>query len=269
MDFLDTSGFFVMPVESPIVPIDCHDKNGDMRPVEKLSITQTLDERQADKGVLVLELKATGVGLVPDMQEMCGQIQPQGFEVTKTDDQGLGVKKFEEDTERNLVVSEHNWTLTLKGVQGQAALPKTFQFASAKVPTQEMVYQRYQDADLQAVEQVIPLEKTYATKGANWFLWSLGLAGSALMITGAALALKPRPAKPQADSTLPEHLDPFVAAGILREIRHKPLLTTTQRDALDRDLQSIELHYFSTIPANGPAPDLKAMVTRWLHLAPA
>jgi hypothetical protein len=168
-----------------------------------------------------------------------------------------------------LVVSERTWTLTLQGVQGQAALPKTFQFASAKVPTQEVVYQRYQDADLQAVEQVIPLEKTYATKGANWFLWSLGLAGSGLLITGAALALKPRPAKPQADSTLPEHLDPFVAAGILREIRHKPLLTTTQRDALDRDLQSIELHYFSTVPANGPAPDLKAMVTRWLHLAPA
>ena len=122
----------------------------------------------------------------------------------------VGCQEFEEDTERNLVVSERTWTLTLQGVQGQAALPKTFQFASAKVPIQEMVYQRYQDADLQAVEQVIPLEKTYATKGANWFLWSLGLAGSGLLITGAALALKPRPAKPQADSTLPEHLDPFV-----------------------------------------------------------
>src|SRR5262249_32493717 len=51
LDFLDTSGFMILPVESPAVPIDCHDPAGDPRPLEKLTVTQTLDERQADKGV--------------------------------------------------------------------------------------------------------------------------------------------------------------------------------------------------------------------------
>ena len=162
LDFLDTSGYVVMPVESPAVPIDARDSAGDRRPIEKLTVTQTLDERQADKGVLVLEIKAIGVGLVPDLNELC-TIEPAGFEVTKTDDQGVAVKKFEEDAEKNGVVSERTWELTLKGHEGQAELPKTFRFASVKVPTKEVIYQRYTDADLTPVGEEVSLENTYGT----------------------------------------------------------------------------------------------------------
>src|SRR5262249_21207942 len=132
LDFLDTSGFVVMPVESPAVPIDARDLSGDPRPLEKLTVTQTLDERQAGKGVLLLEVKAVGVGLVPTLEALCGTIAPEGFEVTKTEDQGLAVKKFEEDADKNGVVSERTWMLTLKGREGQAGLPTTFRFAAVK-----------------------------------------------------------------------------------------------------------------------------------------
>ena len=267
MDFLDTSGFFVMPVESPIVPIDCRDASGDMRPVEKLTVTQTLDERQADKGVLVLEVKATGVGLVPDLREMCGEVQPAGFEVVKTEEQGLGVKKFEEDTEKNLVVSERSWMLTLKGRDGQAEKPKSFQFVSAKVPTQEMIYQRYQDADLQTVDQTVSLEMEYGTRGGNKLLWGLGLAGSVLLAGGAALALRSRPANGPSAPVIPDNLDPFVAAGLLREIRQRPNLSAAQRSAIDKDLAAIELHHFATVPGEGNAPDLRSLVLRWIQVS--
>ncbi len=268
MDFLDTSGFFVMPVESSIVPIDCRDKSGDMRPVEKLTVTQTLDERQGDKGILVLEVKATAVGLVPDLQEMCSEILPEGFEVTKTEDQGLGVKKFEEDTEKNQVVSERSWMVTLRGKDGQAEMPKAFQFASVKVPTQEKIYQRYQDADLLTVEEKVSLEKDYGTRGGNSLIWILGAMGLLLLAAGTAIALRPKAAKGPAGPVLPEKLDPFVAAGLLREIRQRPAITPAQRTAIDQDLASIELRHFATGSANGDEADLRAVVLRWLRVSP-
>ena len=64
-------------------------------------MTQTLDERQADKGKLILEVKAVGVGLVPDLERAVRRSTPAGFEITKTEDQGVAVKKFEEDAEKN------------------------------------------------------------------------------------------------------------------------------------------------------------------------
>ncbi|HET6574065.1 MAG TPA: hypothetical protein VFG68_10715, partial [Fimbriiglobus sp.] len=110
LDFLDTSGYAVLPVESPKLSINC--KGGqEARPLEKLAVTQTLDERQANKGVLILEVKAVGVGLVPELKDLC-DFAPAGFEVTKTEDLGVAVKKFEEDSNTNAVVTERVWTLT-------------------------------------------------------------------------------------------------------------------------------------------------------------
>ena len=75
---------------------------GDPRPVEKLTVTQTLDERQADKGKLILEVKADGVGLVPDLDELCDDRAPPGFEVDEDRRPGRSaVKKFEEDADKN------------------------------------------------------------------------------------------------------------------------------------------------------------------------
>src|SRR5262249_56296155 len=79
-------------------------------------------------------------------------------------DQGLAVKKFEEDADKNCVVSERTWMLTLKGREGQAELPTTFRFAAVKLPAKEVIYQRYSDADLAAVGEEVSLAKTYGQK---------------------------------------------------------------------------------------------------------
>jgi hypothetical protein len=268
LDFLDTSGFVVMPVESPAVPIDAKDKAGDTRPIEKLTVTQTLDERQADKGVLLLEVRASGVGLVPDLNELCGDLAPAGFDVTKTDDQGLGVKKFEEDAERNAIVSERTWTLTLKGKEGQAELPKTFRFAAVKVPAKEVIYQRYNDADLTAVAEEIALEKTYGKKGAiSVWVW-VGCGVFALALVIGVVFLLTRPKGPLVAPRVPSKLDAFTAAAILREIRERPELSVAQRAELDQQLAEIERYYFSADRNGTPAPDLRRVVERWVAAVP-
>ena len=70
LDFMDTSGYVVLPVESPTIPVDAAPAKGAVRPFEKLQITQTLDERQAKDGKLILEVKATALGLVPDLDSI-------------------------------------------------------------------------------------------------------------------------------------------------------------------------------------------------------
>jgi hypothetical protein len=261
-DFLDTSGFVVIPVETPAVPIDCRDAAGDPRPVEKLVVTQTLDERQADKGILLLEVKAVGVGLVPDLDGLCTVSSP-GFEVTKTDDQGLGVKKFDEDADRNAVLSERTWLLTLKQKEGLSEVPTVFKFASLKVPTKESILQRYNDADLATVTEEVSLERVYG-KASTLKTWVIA-AGAGLAVVMATLVafvlLRRKP--PVAASDVPTDLNGFVVAALLREVQGRPGLTFDQRAALDRDLATVEEYYFAASRNGHPPPDLRRMVERW------
>ncbi len=270
LDFLDTSGYVVMPVESPAVPIDARSSTGDPRPVDKLIVTQTLDERQADKGVLLLEVKATGVGLVPDLKTLTGDYQPTGFEISKTEDQGLAVKKFDENAAGNAVVSEHTWLLTLKGQDGQTELPKTFRFASVRVPTQEVLYQRYVDADLASVSEEVALEKTYGKTGwPLWLRWTVGLSIPALIGLLGLVVYLLRPMRTSAvASVVPEQLDAFVTAALLREVREHPSLTPAQQAALDQDLEALERYYFSTDRNGVPAPNLRQLVDKWVTAVP-
>ncbi len=57
LDFLDTSGYAMLPVETPAVPIDAAAKKVPARPSSEVTLTQTLDERQAADGKLILELR--------------------------------------------------------------------------------------------------------------------------------------------------------------------------------------------------------------------
>ncbi|QJW94830.1 hypothetical protein [Frigoriglobus tundricola] len=268
LDFLETSGYVVMPMESPAVPISARD-SADPRPVEKLSVTQTLDERQVEKGVLLLEVKAVGVGLVPDWSELVGAYAPDGFEVAKTESQGLAVKKFDEDSDRNGIVSEQVWTLTLKGREDRPELPKAFKFASVQVPTKEVVYQRYADADLAPVGEEVPLDRTYGKQKSSWLWYTVaGVIGALALGALVAFAVLRRGARVTTDSGLPERLDPFVAAALLREIRQRPELSAEQRAALDRDLAAIESYHFAAESNGQPAPDLREIVEQWASLVP-
>ncbi len=265
LDFLDTSGYAVLPVESPKLMIDCKGQQ-EPRPLEKLAVTQTLDERQANKGVLILEIKAAGVGLIPDLNDLC-DVTPGGFDVTKTDDQGVGVKKFEDDSEKNAVVTERVWTLTLKGQEGQAELPKSFTFASVKLPTKEkdgILYQRYNDADLAAVEQTVSLEQQYGTTGGNW-KWYLAAAAAVLVaLAGVLTYLLTRGRKTEATGiVLPANLNAFTVLQLLQGLRDGDKLTPPQRQEIDRAIAGLERYYFSADRNGDPAPDLHGIATRW------
>jgi hypothetical protein len=267
LDFQETSGYVILPVESPAVPIDASSERGAARPVHKLQITQILDERQADKGKLGLEIKATGVGLVGALEDTLN-LDPEGFEVARADDQGVSVAKYDEDADGIAVVSERTWLVELRARQDRAAAPTKFRFGTPRGEVAEMAYQRYQDADLATVEQEVALEHEYQGRGRAW-LWVAG-AGSAVLlgivVLAVVMALRRRP-RAAAGVQLPEKLTPFTVTLLLRRLRQTGGLSPADQGALDRAIEDLERRFFADVDGGGGEIDLRTLAEDWVRKA--
>ena len=264
LDFMDTSGYVILPVESPTIPIDAAPAKGEARPFEKLQVTQTLDERQAKDGKLILEVKATARGLVPELDSIL-DVQAPGFEIDKTDDQGavgLAVRPRQRGEPGRLGA---NLAGPFPGAPVETEDPKTFKFASAKVDGAEMIYQRYVDADLAKVGPEVALEARYGepSHACAWWLGGGLLAARAghrrgdrpgplasqtpegrevRDARGGHAVLGPRPAprdrakervvRPAASGA--EHVDPATRAALLRRLQRRRARPENDRRELDR-----------------------------------
>jgi hypothetical protein len=263
LDFLDTSGYVVLPLESPAVPVDARPTKAPLRPLRKLQLTQTLDERQADKGKLILEIKATGLGLVPELDEILS-LEPEGFDQVRTDDQGVSVARFDPDSPDNVVASERLWLMTLQARPGEQ--PHTFRFGTPIDESTQMTYQHYQDADLVSALEQVDLEQAYGQKGLAWLWWTIGggVVFLALVVGAVVLLLRRRPAEARRFS-LPERVTPFTVLGLLRKIRQNNGLAEAEQTELDDSIALVERHYFA---AEGSGDvDLRALAEGWVRRA--
>lgn len=262
LDFLDTSGYAVLPIESSIVPIDARDAVGDARPFEKLALTQTLDERQAKDGKLLLEVKAGARGLLPPLSDLL-DVAPAGFEVVKTEDRGNSVVKLED--EGSSIAAERLWTVHLKAKPGQTVLPKTFTFPTPKVETTTQERFRYVDADLASVEPTVSLEQRYGEPSRAWIAWTAG----AIVLVAAGIWLLRRSTRPSAPKAsrfqVPESPTPFNVIGLLRDIQANDGLAPDARTNLASDIDRLERHYFGDQQAE--APDLRGVAQTWVARA--
>ena len=264
LDFLDTSGYAILPVESPALPLDAKPAHGEPYPFRKLQITQILDERQAAQGKLMLEIKATAVGLVPDLDQIL-TLAPDGFDIVKTDDQGVSVSKFDPDSEDIAIASERTWLVTLRAHAGRAQPPPTFRFGQAKVEEATMLYQRYADADLAAVEAEVPLEQQYGGRTLHWLWWASGAAIALLLLALMAFLLLRRPnVRAVSRWKIPDPLTPFTVISLLTRIHREDGLTERQREEIRQSISRLERHFFAD-EANGDGQlDLKAVAEGWL-----
>jgi hypothetical protein len=253
----------VIPVDSPAVPIDAKPAKGKARPVRKLQIAQTLDERQAEQGKLILEVKATGLGLVPELDQLV-TLLPGEFDVKSTDDQGVSVSKFDPDGDETAVVSERTWMITFQAKPNLPERPKAFRFAGAKIDGSELTFHRYKDADLVAVSQDISLEEKYGEPSRAWLWTAVAVGILAIALAVLAYRLARRPATIDADELkLPDNLTPFNVIGLLRRIEQTNGFNEAQKIELGRSIDRLERHFFSG-DANGEL-DLKEIAESWLR----
>ncbi len=270
LDFLDTSGYAVIPVESATIPIDSRPERGEPRPVEALQVTQTLDERQADDGVLVLEVRAVARGLVPDLDGLI-ELPEQGFRVDEVEDDGGAVSKFDEESEQTAILSERNWQIRMvadadaessREDGATPTRPDEFQFASAVIEPVDLTYQRYVDSDLESVDPIVSLERRYGSTSYGWVRWLiLGLVALAIVAMSVPLLRPKRVESTGSRFQVPDPITPFTVLGLLRDIRLANDLNPADRTELDRDIERIETYYF--IRSEGDEPKLRIIAERW------
>lgn len=259
LDFLDTSGYAVLPVESSTLAIDASAPAGDVRPHERVALTQTLDERHAKDGRLLVEVKATALGLVPDFEELV-KFAPTGFKVDSREDQGVSVVKFDEEADG--IVSERLWTLTLLPADDAKELPEELAFPAPQAEVASNEHYRYVDADLASVGPVVELERRYGEPRRPWAMWIAALVG---VVGGAGfLALRGR-RKPeeavQPRFRIPENATAFNVLGLLREIHGNNGLAPQERSELEQEIATLERRFFA---ADGEGEgDLRQVAQRW------
>jgi hypothetical protein len=264
LDFMDTAGYVIIPVESPALAIDAAAKKPEPRPLAKLKVIQTLDERQADKGKLLLEIKASGLGLVGELEDILDFV-PAEFDVAKKSDQGLSVAKFDENSPDAAVVSERTWMVTLQAKPDH--VPHNFLFGKARGKDVEMTYQRYQDADLITATAAVDLEASYGRAGHAWLWWAAAGVLAGLCALGLILyfALRKPKARMVVRWHLPDRLTPFNVLTILNRIQQHNNLSAPEKRELVATIAHLEQHYFAGAE-NGPI-DLRDVAESWVARA--
>lgn len=265
LDFLDTTGYAVLPVQSQAISVDCQTTTPEARPVDKLSVTQTLDERQSKDGKLILEIKATGLGLVPELDEIL-DLKFADFEVLETEDNGLSVSRFDPDTNEPVVVSDRLWTLTLADKSEAATDARTFMFASARQPLHEELWQVYDDADLVEAEQSVTLREVYDEPNN---IAAIAVAGvAALLLLTAVVWFLSRKNAPEAKTAeqrfrIPSDPTPFNVLQLLKDIERNNGLSPDGKAELANSINRIERFYFAD-ERTDEVPDLTGTAERWV-----
>jgi len=263
LDFLDTSGYTVLPITSSPMAIDAAPEHPDDRPAEKLALMQTLDERQAKDGKLILEVKAKARGLVPPLEKLV-DLRTGEFEVKNIDDQQVQVSRFDPDSSEPAVISERTWMISYAGRTDLAQLPKTFHFPEPNVAATEVSFLRYEDADLKSVESTVSLEQKYGQVRQTWPYF---VAGAVLVLVACGLgwrAWRKRLVPVAAGGlALPGQLTPFSVLAFLRQIEANNGFDPRTKDELATSIQSLERFYFAGTDGH-QAPDLRQLAERWV-----
>jgi hypothetical protein len=262
LDFLDTSGYAIIPVESAALPIDSSPRAGDPRPLQNLKITQTLDERQADEGKLILEIKATAQGLIPKLEEIL-DLAPAGFDLVEPEDENVSVSRFDPDSDETVVVTERSWMVTMHAKTNSAELPTMFQFGEPKLALEENIYQRYDDADLLTVERTISLEEQYGETSYGW-IWPVLAVLAAGVSAVLLVVITPRRTRQITAPRfqLPDAITPFTVLGLLRQIEENNGFDVNGKRELATCIDRLEQHYFFQV--EGDEPSLEEIVTSWI-----
>ena len=265
LDFLDTSGYVVVPIESPALVIDCSIEDPPIRPVADLKITQTLDERQADEGKLIVEISATAKGLVPELENII-DLERENFEIVTVDDQGVNPTAFEKDTDEIQIVSDRSWTVEYKAAES-APNVDTFAFSDASLEDAKVVFQRYEDADLVEAEQQVALERSYASFSWRFLYWLVPLIAIGLIGVATAGYFLTKPVENVDERfAMPEDVNPFTVLSLLKDIRSRNGISHEQGVELESSIHRIEEYYFGDETMESP-DDLASVAETWLRRA--
>ena len=266
LDFLDTSGFVVIPVESTELVIDCKTEPT-VRPFDALEITRTLDERQINDGKLIMEVTAKAEGLIPSLDQLI-DLDLEDWEIVAggISDQGCLPSSFDMESPRIQILSDRSWSVEYK-VKDEAAEANEFVFSDVKVKAKESKIQRYEDADLVAAESTIQLSKDLAKPNYTWLWISLPLVCLAVIGSFALAFFRPETTQQtQEGFAVPEDVNAFTVLSLLKDIKRTNGIDQQQKEELNLSINRIEKFYFGE-DKDVEAEDLKSLASTWVSKA--
>ena len=266
MDFLDTSGFVVIPVESTELVIDCKTEPT-IRPFDALEITRTLDERQINDGKLIMEVTAKAEGLIPSLDQLI-DLDLEDWEIVEggISDQGCLPSSFDMESPRIQILSDRSWSVEYKA-KDEAAEANEFVFSDVKVEAKENKIQRYEDADLVAAESTIQLSKDLAKPNYTWLWISIPLVCLALIGIIALAYFRPETTQQAKEGfEVPEDVNAFTVLSLLKDIKRTNGIDQQQKEELDVSINRIEKFYFGE-DKDVEAEDLMSLASTWVSKA--
>ncbi|MFK7911354.1 MAG: hypothetical protein AB8F34_12245 [Akkermansiaceae bacterium] len=264
LDFMDTSGYVVLPIASAAIPIDASAK-GAMRPHRDLKLTLTLDERDAEKkNEIALEVRASAHGLVPPLDRIL-DLNVEGFEVSADADNDLLVSELDAETDDGAPISTREWRLILTPKSDH--LPSTITFPKLKkylvmADEDPLTLQQYDDVDLVPAAAVVTLGAGKNSQFNAWW-WLL-----AVPVLGLGYWIFTRNNTDPDEGVikgpqLPSILTPVTAIAFLKRIHQNAGLDDTQKTELMTAIEELELRSFSS-GSNPPNQDeLEKITAHW------
>ncbi|MGC3971755.1 MAG: hypothetical protein QM775_31760 [Pirellulales bacterium] len=245
LDFLDTSGYVVLPIESPALVLDAKPTESEARPVENLAVTQILDDAPRRRRTFAVGDQSRGARLVAPLGANCR------FEIRRLPRRpSRRPRPSRIEVRRREPIAGYHFTTKLAGGfagrrrEGCAETP--FVFADLRTPDAKASWQRYQDADLQTTGKNIALQAAYGKRETPWTWITAGALLAATLVVGLVVVRRRDSGNIGADELAPpQQVTPFSTIAWLKHIRASAALSEEKAAELDQAITEIEATYFA------------------------
>jgi hypothetical protein len=262
----------LLPVRSEVIHVNAYPGRRSARPCRDVTITQTFDARNLEKGEIRLTVMARAKGLLPELGELLVMGQAArtipGFKIIDTRDLGISLNSFDSG-DRLSADTSRRWTIELALDNMNRDKARNFHFLKARDEEAEMLYRRYEDADILECPSAIPLDRIPPNIYANARDVLLGIAGFVLLVVGFRLlaGFLSKPAEEE-EYRLPPEVTPFTVVTLIHRISGdgRIELSERQRQELMDDAAAIERSHFVPAPV-GSGADISSVANRWLKVA--
>ena len=287
LEFLDMTGPVTIAAESAETMIKVTDQPTPPRPFSNVDLTQTLDARSlSSTEEVLLEVKATASGLVPEIEELLEFDELSGqLPIARIDPHG-GTQVRQVDSWGDTVhaVSERQWTIALDAASLVKEPRKVeIRLPAAKVDAAAVTYQNYEEMDLVDLDTPVatigegpnaaePI--TQAVTDDPRVLYGAVAAGVVLVLIAAFVVARlirrrERPLRARDVFHMPSEMDGFVVVQLLRSLGTSELtrLTARQQTEMQQEIERIQASCFDNNGSQLSGDELRRVARKWLKTA--
>ena len=286
LEFLDLTGPVTIAAESAETMIKVTDKPQPPRPFHRVDLTEIVDSRDmAESEEVLLEVKATASGLVPELDELLDLDElGRQLPIARIDPhEGTLVSQINSWGDTVHAVSERRWTIALDA-SSLVAEPRRIELRLPEVKVSEanVTRQAYVDMDLIDLEGPAtsigegPGNIAAAVMPDNVQPWVLcaSAAGAVILLVILLLLVyrliggwRERPLRARDVFRMPAEIDGFVVVQLLRSLAASELvrLSNARRAEMQEDVDRIQ----NTCFGNGSSlsdEELRLLAKKWLKI---